>query len=219
MSGTVDRVHDSDAVVPLGRSIGRTHKFLRAWVDEELAPLDSSVTEYIVLFHIDGAAAPGASQIEIARFSDMGGPALVRHIDRLEADGIVERSRDRTDRRVIRLTLTAAGRRRLADLQAVISRCDARDAGRDQRRRRGRDAADARRAVRPRPGPPVRDRRSRGHRARRNDEEDTMTVTERSAASVAAGTAAPAIETAGLTKVYPGDILAVDRLDLVGRAR
>ena len=125
MCGTVDRVHDSDAAVPLGRSIGRTHKFLRAWVDEELAPLDTSVTEYIVLFHIDGAAPPGASQIEIARFSDMGGPALVRHIDRLEADGIVERSRDRTDRRVIRLTLTAAGRRRLADLQAVISRCDA----------------------------------------------------------------------------------------------
>ena len=29
------------------------------------------------------------------------------------------------------------------------------------------------------------------------------------------GTATPAIETAGLTKVYPGDILAVDRLDLV----
>ena len=42
-----------------------------------------------------------------------------------------------------------------------------------------------------------------------------MTVTERSAPSVAAGTAVPAIETAGLTKVYPGDILAVDRLDLV----
>ena len=42
-----------------------------------------------------------------------------------------------------------------------------------------------------------------------------MTVTERSAPSVAAGTAMPAIETAGLTKVYPGDILAVDRLDLV----
>ena len=62
MSGTVDRVHDSDAAVPLGRSIGRTHKFLRAWVDEELAPLDSSVTEYIVLFHIDGAAAPAPAR-------------------------------------------------------------------------------------------------------------------------------------------------------------
>ena len=79
-----------------------------------------------MLFHIDGAAAPGASQIEIARFSDMGGPALVRHIDRLEADGIVERSRDRTDRRV---DPPHPHRRRPAparrDLQAVIGRCDA----------------------------------------------------------------------------------------------
>ena len=110
---------------PLGRSIGRAHKLLRAWGDRALADLDSSVTEWIVLVNIDNAPPPGASQAEIARFSDMGGPALVRHIDRLEADGIVERSRDLTDRRVIRLTLTAAGRRRLADLHVVISRCDA----------------------------------------------------------------------------------------------
>ncbi len=143
-----------------------------------------------MLFHIDGAATPGASQIEIARFSDMGGPALVRHIDRLEADGIVERSRDRTDRRVIRLTLTAAGRRRLADLQAVISRCDAEmravisaeDAAVMQRTLDALFAHALARAY-------GTDRRSRGHRARRNDEEDTMTVTERSAPSVAAGTA------------------------------
>ena len=101
MSGTVDGVHDSDAAVPLGRSIGRAHKFVRAWGRRELAPLGASVTECIVLFHIDGAAAPGASQTEIARFSDMGGPALVRHIDRLEADGIVAaHAVTRTDRRI-----------------------------------------------------------------------------------------------------------------------
>src|SRR5262245_52181792 len=110
--------------MPLGRSIGRTHKFVRAWGDRELAGLGSSVTEYIVLHHIADAPGPGASQIEIARFSDMGGPALVRHIDRLEADGLVVRSRDAEDRRVIRLTLTAAGLERLAALRTVIARCD-----------------------------------------------------------------------------------------------
>ncbi len=70
---------------PLGRAIGRTHKFVRAWADRELAELGSSVTEWIVLFHIADAPEPGASQTEIARYSDMGGPALVRHIDRLGA--------------------------------------------------------------------------------------------------------------------------------------
>lgn len=111
--------------IPLGRSIGRAHKFVRAWGDRELDPLGSSVTEWIVLFHIGSAPAPGASQSEIARFSDMGGPALVRHIDRLEADGIVIRTRDADDRRVTRLTLTADGRRRLASIRDVMARCDA----------------------------------------------------------------------------------------------
>ena len=69
---------------PLGRSIGRAHKFLRAWGDRELAPHDASVTDFILLFHISMAPPPGRSQTEIARYSDMGGPALVRHVDRIE---------------------------------------------------------------------------------------------------------------------------------------
>src|SRR3954451_17263584 len=115
----------TSAGMPLGRSIGRTHKFVRAYGDRELAPLRSSVTEWIVLFHIANADSPGASQTEIARFSDMGGPALVRHIDRLEADGIVTRTRDAADRRVIRLALTPAGHERLEAIRVVMARCDA----------------------------------------------------------------------------------------------
>jgi MarR family transcriptional regulator for hemolysin len=109
---------------PLGRSIGRTAKFVRAWGDRELAPIGSSVTEWILLFHVASAPAPGMSQTEIARFSDMGGPALVRHIDRLERDGIVRRTRDESDRRVMRVTITAKGRRRLDEIAVVMARCD-----------------------------------------------------------------------------------------------
>ena len=105
-------------------SAGRTSS-CAAWGDRELADLGSSVTEFIVLSHIADAPSPGASQTEIARFSDMGGPALVRHIDRLEADGIVTRRRDTDDRRVVRISLTPAGRRRLTAIRAVIARCDA----------------------------------------------------------------------------------------------
>jgi DNA-binding MarR family transcriptional regulator len=109
---------------PLGRSIGRAHKFLRAWSDRELSPLDASVTDFILLFHIDATPAPGPSQTEIARFSDMGGPALVRHLDRMERDGHVQRRRDDVDRRVVRVTVTPAGRDRLEQIGAVIRRCD-----------------------------------------------------------------------------------------------
>jgi MarR family transcriptional regulator for hemolysin len=109
---------------PLGRSIGRTHKFVRAWGDRELAPLDATVTDYIVLTHIGSVDAPGLSQTEIARFSDMGGPALVRYIDRMERDGLVTRTRDASDRRIQRVTLTKVGVARQRELQAVMARCD-----------------------------------------------------------------------------------------------
>ena len=115
---------NQDDEIPLGRSIGRTHKFVRAWADRELADLGSSVTEWIVLFHIADAPPPGASQSEIARFADMGGPALVRHIDRLEADGVVVRTRDAVDRRIIRLSLTRKGHDRLDAVRDVMTRCD-----------------------------------------------------------------------------------------------
>jgi DNA-binding MarR family transcriptional regulator len=110
--------------MPIGRSIGRTAKFVRAWGDRELADLHSDVTEWIVLRNIAVAPEPGASQAEIAHFSDMGGSALVRHIDRLERDGLVTRTRDSADRRTIRLRLTAAGHAHFDEIRAVMERVD-----------------------------------------------------------------------------------------------
>jgi MarR family transcriptional regulator, transcriptional regulator for hemolysin len=113
-----------DDWIPLGRSIGRTHKFVRAWGDKQLEPLDATVTDWILLHHVDAADAPGLSQSEAARFSDMGGPAMVRHIDRLEEAGILVRTRDEHDRRVTRVTLTDLGRERLVEIAAVMLDCD-----------------------------------------------------------------------------------------------
>ena len=113
-----------DEWIPLGRSIGRTHKYVRAWGDQQLEPLDATVTDWILLHHVDAADAPGLSQSEAARFSDMGGPAMVRHIDRLEEAGIVVRTRDERDRRITRVTLTDRGRTRLVEIAAVMDDCD-----------------------------------------------------------------------------------------------
>lgn len=116
-------MHEDD-FMPVGRLVGRTHKALRAWGDRLLEPLGATVTDWIVLFHVDGAEAPGLSQIEIARFADMGGPALVRHLDRLERERILVRRRDTTDRRIVRVQLTDRGRDRLAELRVVMEQCD-----------------------------------------------------------------------------------------------
>src|SRR4051794_18185673 len=112
----VGPVPDRPDRVPLGRSIGRTHKFVHALGDRSLAPIGASVTDFILLFHIDSADQPGLSQTEVARFSNMGGPALVRHLDRMERDGYVVRTRDAADRRVMRVTLTERGAERLAEI-------------------------------------------------------------------------------------------------------
>ncbi len=117
-------MHQEPDSIPIGRSLGRAHKFLHALGDREMAPLGASVTDYILLFQIDNAPEPGLSQTEIARFSNMGGPALVRHLDRMERDGLVQRARDAADRRIMRVTLSPAGQARLVQLQAVISATD-----------------------------------------------------------------------------------------------
>ncbi len=109
---------------PLARSIARAHKVVRAWCDRELAEIGASVSEWIVLHNIESAPEPGLNQTDVARLSDMGGPALVRHIDRLEADGIVTRTRDASDRRTTRLRLTPAGHARVEAIRLVVRRCD-----------------------------------------------------------------------------------------------
>ena len=89
-----------------------------------LAPLGASVTDYILLHHAAAAAPPGLSQTEVARFADMGGPALVRHLDRMERDGFLRRERDSSDRRIVRVAVTPTGKARLAEIAAVMDRCD-----------------------------------------------------------------------------------------------
>jgi DNA-binding MarR family transcriptional regulator len=123
LRGTVLGVPPDD-FSPIGRYVGRTHKMLRQWGDRLLEPLDATVTDWIVLFHIEGAEPPGLSQIEIARFADMGGPALVRHLDRLEREGILVRQRDINDRRIVRVNLTDRGRERLDEIGVVMEQCD-----------------------------------------------------------------------------------------------
>jgi len=109
----------------IGRQLSTTAKTVRAWFDQHLADHGSSLTTWIVLSHALAAEPPGLSQKAMADEMGIGGPALVRHIDRLEAEGLVERSRDPDDRRITRVTATAAGRRHHAELAKVAADGDA----------------------------------------------------------------------------------------------
>jgi DNA-binding MarR family transcriptional regulator len=71
------------------------------------------------------AGAPDSRMRDLAGQLDVSARAVTPLTDALEADGLVTRQADRTDRRAIRLRLTPAGVaevRRIDELQAAISR-------------------------------------------------------------------------------------------------
>ncbi len=66
----------------------------------------------------DGRADTGN---ELARLLEIDAGAMTRLLDRLEAKGLVERTRSAADRRVVHLHLTAAGRRAAAEVPHVLA--------------------------------------------------------------------------------------------------
>ena len=110
-----------------GRQLAMTAKAFRAEFDTRLADAGGSLSTWIVLRlaeesvleSTEPAAEWGLSQRELAERMDIEGPTLVRHLDRLEKEGLIERRRDPRDRRVTRITVTPAGHRLLEALRKV----------------------------------------------------------------------------------------------------
>ena len=78
---------------------------------------------WLVLHH--AFEAPDLSQSHLAARLDIEAPTLVRHLDRLEADGLLERRRDRSDRRVVRVRLTPAGQEAETRLRSIAAAVNA----------------------------------------------------------------------------------------------
>jgi MarR family transcriptional regulator for hemolysin len=110
----------------LGRQLAATAKATRAEFDARLGEVGGSLTAFIVLRL--ASEAPGGlelSQRELAERMGVEAPTMVRHLDRLEKEGLIERRRDARDRRVTRITVTPAGSRRLGVLREVSDAMDA----------------------------------------------------------------------------------------------
>src|ERR1700730_17613361 len=111
---------------PLGRQLAATAKATRAEFDARLGEVGGSLTAFIVLRL--ASEAPGGlelSQRQLAERMGVEAPTMVRHLDRLEKEGLIERRRDARDRRVTRITVTSAGGRRLGVLREVADAMDA----------------------------------------------------------------------------------------------
>ena len=107
----------------LGRHLFLAHRAVHDELDARLREHGASVWTWVLLREADNAE--GASQRELAVLMRIEPPTLVRHLDKLQEAGLVERRPDPDDRRVMRIVVTAAGRRRLAKLHEVVQQLDA----------------------------------------------------------------------------------------------
>lgn len=106
----------------LGRLMAVALKGLRAELDERLSEVGVPFHAYLVLRHV--AAYPDASQRCLAHRLGIEGSTLTHHFDRLAADGLIERVRSSTDRRVWSAVLTPLGKERLAAADEVAATAD-----------------------------------------------------------------------------------------------
>src|SRR5262245_42589377 len=107
---------------PLGRRLYLGQRAVAEVLDRRLQAKGASLWNWVLLR--EATRAGGASQRELADLMHIEPPTLVRHLDRLEADGYVERRADPEDRRRLLVFVTPSGRRRLAELHKVAERTD-----------------------------------------------------------------------------------------------
>jgi DNA-binding MarR family transcriptional regulator len=89
------------------------------WSDERARSAGITPTQHQALLAIRGHAGPDAPTVgELAAHLLLRHHSTVQLVDRAEAAGLVRRSRDAADHRVVRVTLTGDGERILASLSA-----------------------------------------------------------------------------------------------------
>jgi DNA-binding MarR family transcriptional regulator len=115
----VSDIYDSSSYQP-GRSIGallsRVKVEMLATLDRELAhdkrlaPLEMSAAQWIIVANL--AAGPGEpkSASDLCKVISYDAGAMTRMLDRLEAKGLIRRTRSSQDRRLLNLELTEEGR-------------------------------------------------------------------------------------------------------------
>ncbi len=123
-------VYSLDSYEPrqgLGHLIGRARAELLAEIDtqltkdEFLGPLEVTSAQLIVIVNLAGSeCATSASELCKGISYDAG--AMTRMLDRLEAKGLVRRTRSPDDRRLVNLELTQAGKAAYPRLKEISMR-------------------------------------------------------------------------------------------------
>lgn len=107
---------------PLGLELTRTAKLVSRAFDQALAEVDGALPTWAILASLK--AARHGKQQDIAEAIGIEGATLTHHLNRLERDGLVSRSRDPDNRRVHRVTLTEAGEQTFFRMLAAVQAFD-----------------------------------------------------------------------------------------------
>lgn len=92
---------------PLGLLLATTAKTVARAFDDALAEAGGSRPTWLILLTLK--TQPVENQRQLAEAVGIGGATLTHHLDKLERNGLVSRSRDQDNRRIQRVGLTDAG--------------------------------------------------------------------------------------------------------------
>lgn len=92
---------------PIGLVLSSTSKVVSRAFNDALAGAGGSIPVWLILNAL--LTERPRTQLDLARAVGIEGPTLVRHLDGLEQQGLVQRRRDTVDRRAVQVELTRAG--------------------------------------------------------------------------------------------------------------
>jgi DNA-binding MarR family transcriptional regulator len=102
-------------------SVVRTTSTLTDRVEDLLKPFGISATQYNVLRILRGAGQGGLCRNELRDRMLTRMPDMTRLLDRMEEAGLVTRSRERDDRRMVLTQISARGRELLSELDRPMA--------------------------------------------------------------------------------------------------
>ena len=112
-------IYDSTSFQPgrhIGALVSRVKVEMLAALDRELAqdkrlaPLEMSAAQYIIVANLATGPGEPKSAADLCKVISYDAGAMTRMLDRLEAKGLIRRTRSAQDRRLLNLELTEEGR-------------------------------------------------------------------------------------------------------------
>jgi DNA-binding MarR family transcriptional regulator len=114
--------YEADRYLPeesMGYLMRRILTMVSSEVERQLEPIGLTNAQWLPLYKLSIGKA--STVAELACESQVDAGAMTRLLDRLEAKGLCQRVRSLSDRRVVNIELTEAGRQAAAGIPAVLS--------------------------------------------------------------------------------------------------